>query len=131
MCAIEPGRLSKRSWTRPGRRSFIAGAPPRYGTWVILMPAMAIKSSADICGDAPVPDDAKLTLPGLAFTYSMNSATFLAGTDGIGRGAKDGSHADVPAGANPVFYYDLLAQFLCKELADNPGDGVVGTSRRE
>jgi hypothetical protein len=49
----------------------------------------------------------------------------------IGRGAKDGSHADVSASANPVFYYDLLAQFLRKELADNPGDGVVGAARRE
>jgi hypothetical protein len=33
-----------------------------------LAPVMAIKSSADMCGDAPVPDEAKLTLPGLAFT---------------------------------------------------------------
>ena len=70
-----------------------------------------------------------------SFSYMVALMALLRATNpsciGIRRGAKDGSHADVPASANPVFYYDLLAQFLRKELADNPGDGVVGTSGRE
>jgi hypothetical protein len=36
-----------------------------------------------------------------------------------------------PASTDPIFYYDLLAQFLRKELPDDPGDRVVGTSRRK
>src|SRR5438270_834183 len=36
--------------------------------------------SPERCSDVPLPDDGKFTLPGLAFTKAMNSATVLAGT---------------------------------------------------
>ena len=36
--------------------------------------------SPDRCTEVPLPEEAMFTLPGLAFTYSMNSATVVAGT---------------------------------------------------
>ena len=42
------------------------GAEPRYGTCCMATSVKSLNSSPDICFDVPVPDDAMLTLPGLA-----------------------------------------------------------------
>ena len=42
------------------------GAEPRYGTCRILTPVRSLNSSPDTWIDVPMPDDAMLTLPGLA-----------------------------------------------------------------
>jgi hypothetical protein len=47
------------------------------------MPVVDLKSSIVRCGEAPMPDDAYLNLPGLAFASLTNSATFAAGSDGV------------------------------------------------
>src|SRR3954451_5360012 len=60
--------------------SVSAGFEPRYGTWVILAPVISMNSSPDMRTEVPLPDDAMLTLPGLALTWSMISFTFFAGT---------------------------------------------------
>jgi len=60
--------------------SVSAGFEPRYGTWVILAPVISMNNSPDMCTEVPLPDDAMLTLPGLALTWSMNSLTVFAGT---------------------------------------------------
>jgi hypothetical protein len=52
----------------------MAGALPLYGTWVAVMPTEALKDSATRCAVAPVPDDAKVYLPGLALSIATNSA---------------------------------------------------------
>ena len=62
--------------------SVSAGAEPRYGTCCIFTPVIAMNSSPERWMVVPLPADAKLTLPGLALAYSMNSATVLAGTEG-------------------------------------------------
>ena len=67
MCVIEPGRLSNITWTRLVSRSCIAGAEPRYGTCCISIPVIALNNSPDMCTDVPLPEEAMLTLPGLAF----------------------------------------------------------------
>ena len=54
------------SCTWPPSRSCSAGALPLYGTCVICTPAITLKSSPDKWIDVPLPDDAKLSLPGLA-----------------------------------------------------------------
>ena len=46
------------------------------------MPAISLNSSPDMCTDVPLPEEAKLSLPGLAFACAMNSATVLAGKSG-------------------------------------------------
>ena len=49
----------------------------------------------------------------------------------VGRRSEDGSHSDVAAGANPIFYNYLLAKFLRKELPDDSSNCVIRTSRRK
>ena len=78
---MTPGRLLNMALTRPGIRSFMAGPAPRYGTWVISMPAMRLNSSPLRCGEAPMPVEAKVTLPRLALASSMNSRTERAGDE--------------------------------------------------
>ena len=43
---------------------------------------MNLNSSPDICSEVPLPDDAKVILPGLALAWAMNSATVRTGSDG-------------------------------------------------
>ena len=45
----------------------------------MLQPVIDLKSSPDKCVEVPLPDEAILTLPGLALQYSINSATVLTG----------------------------------------------------
>ena len=63
--------------------SVIAGAVPLYGTWRALMPAVELKSSAKRCAVAPVPDEEKVYLSGLARNSAMNSRALAAGNDGL------------------------------------------------
>src|SRR5262245_59721994 len=52
--------------TWPAIRSIIAGPAPRYGTCIMLMPAMVLNNSPAKWGWVPVPGDAMVILPGLA-----------------------------------------------------------------
>src|SRR4029453_17843883 len=67
ICGSDGGRLSNISCTWPPSRSCSAGALPLYGAGVIWTPAIPLNSSPDRWIDVPGPDDAKLSLPGLAF----------------------------------------------------------------
>ena len=49
----------------------------------ILTPVSILNISADMWIEVPLPEDAKLILPGFAFASAMNSATDLAGTEGF------------------------------------------------
>src|SRR4029453_15257097 len=75
ICGSDGGRLSNISCTWPLRRSAKAGALPLYGTCVICTPAITLKSSPDRWIDVPLPDDAKLSFPGLALAQAMSSCT--------------------------------------------------------
>jgi hypothetical protein len=54
-----------------------------YGTCSIWQPVSDLNNSPERCTEVPLPDDAMLILPGLALQYAMNSATVLAGNDGV------------------------------------------------
>jgi hypothetical protein len=47
------------------------------------MPATALNNSMVRCGEAPMPEDAYLNLPGLALASLTNSPTFAAGSAGV------------------------------------------------
>jgi DNA-binding transcriptional LysR family regulator len=64
--SIDWGIVSNITWTWPPSRSISAGAPPRYGTWSMSMPAIILNSSPSTWSELPLPLDAKLSLPGLA-----------------------------------------------------------------
>src|SRR5262249_8782576 len=55
--------LLKKTSTRPGMTSWVAGAAPREGTVVISMPAARLNSSPARWGDVPWPGLANLTVP--------------------------------------------------------------------
>src|SRR3982074_1649187 len=80
--SIDPGAVPNSTCTCPPRRSVNAGAKPRYGTWIILTLVIILNNSPATCCGLPMPGDAMLILPGLAFAWAMNSATVLAGNDG-------------------------------------------------
>src|SRR5262249_11339080 len=61
------GTLSNITCTWPLIRSVSAGAPPRYGTCTMSMPVIILNSSPDTWMVEPAPEDAMLSLPGLAF----------------------------------------------------------------
>src|SRR5262249_15439398 len=79
--SINEGMLSKLSWTCPASRSVRAGAVPRYGTWTIWTPVMALNSSAGRGVDRTKPDETLVILPGLLFAYAMSSGMVRAGKD--------------------------------------------------
>src|SRR5205085_11601888 len=66
MYSIDEGIEANITCTCPPSRSVSAGAPPRYGTWTMLTPAIILNCSPDTWGGVPLPPDAMLTLPGLA-----------------------------------------------------------------
>jgi len=68
MCWITDGMLSKITCTWPPIRSVSASAAPRYGTCCILAPVIDMNISPERCTEVPLPDEARFTLPGLAFT---------------------------------------------------------------
>ena len=59
-----------------------AGAPLRYGTCVMLMPASFCSSTPDRCCELPLPEDAYVMSPGCAFANAINSLILFTGTDG-------------------------------------------------
>src|SRR5258706_299305 len=70
-CNSEPVVLNIESM-RLVTRSFIApAATPRYGTWVMSMPAAFLSNSAVRCGVVPMPGVAKVILPGLALARAI------------------------------------------------------------
>src|SRR6516164_4733084 len=55
------------------------GPPPAKGTVTKLTSSSCLSSSIDSDGVVPVPGEATLSLPGLAFIKSINSSIVLAG----------------------------------------------------
>ena len=49
----------------------------------MLRPARCFSISPQMCGLVPAPPEAKVYLPGLAFTSSTSSGTVFAGTSGL------------------------------------------------
>ena len=82
-CGIADSIVSNISAAWPPMTSVSAGALPLYGTWFILTPAMELKSSAERCVDWPLPEEAKLSVPGFALASAISSATFFAGRAGL------------------------------------------------
>src|SRR5262249_19200552 len=61
------------------------GPPPAKGTVRKLTSSSCLSSSIDSDGIVPVPGEATLSLPGLAFIKSINSSIVLAGNVGFTR----------------------------------------------
>ena len=69
-----------------------------------------------------------------SFSYNVALMALFGATNpivAVRRRTEDGSHSDVAASSNPVFYYYLLAKFLGKELPDDSSDCVIRASRRK
>src|SRR4051812_29521186 len=82
MNAIAAGSEENITCTCPLARSVSAGGAPLYGTCVQVKLAIARKSSPDKCVMVPVPADATLIAPGLAFASATRSFTVLTGNEG-------------------------------------------------
>ena len=65
----------------PPIKSCSAGAVPLYGTCSILMPVVDMRSSVVRCAAAPMPLEAKVSWPGLAFASSIRSFIVVAGSE--------------------------------------------------
>ena len=65
----------------PPIRSCSAGAVPLYGTCTILIPVVDISNSVVRCAAAPMPLDANVSCPGLAFASSTRSFTEFAASE--------------------------------------------------
>src|SRR6266511_398703 len=66
MYSADVGTLSNITCTCPPSKSVSASAPPRYGTCTMSTPVIILNSSPDIWIVDPLPEDAMLSLPGLA-----------------------------------------------------------------
>ena len=67
----------------PPMVSVSAGFSPLYGTWFILTPSAALKSSPAMCGEEPMPPEPKVSaLAPLFFASTTNSAKVFGGNDG-------------------------------------------------
>ena len=65
-CGISVLGTSTRSWISFAIRAVSAGAVPLYGTCTMSIPAVCFSSSVVRCAAAPMPEEPKLILPGLA-----------------------------------------------------------------
>src|SRR5205085_8594180 len=65
--------------TWPPSRSLMAGPPPLYGTCRPSVCVCCQNSSAERWSEEPLPEEAKLTLPGVFFRCASSSATLLSG----------------------------------------------------
>src|SRR5262245_26962376 len=63
-------------------RSAIDWPVPLYGTCTRSTPAMLLNISPAKCGVLPLPAEGKLSLPGCAWAYAINSFTDFTGNDG-------------------------------------------------
>src|ERR1700690_2751927 len=61
--------------------SAITSAPPRYGTWVVSIPAARRNFSALICTALPTPTEPNTIEPGLALASAMKSRTVFHGRE--------------------------------------------------
>src|SRR5688572_20090336 len=82
MNAMAAGSEENITCTCPLARSVSAGGAPLYGTWVHVTPVIERNSSPDRWVMVPVPADATLMSPGLAFASATRSCTDLSGIDG-------------------------------------------------
>src|SRR4051812_850545 len=82
MCGATEGAVANIVATWPPSKSVTAGAPLRYGTWVMLMPASFCSSTPDRCCELPLPDVAYVISPGCALAKAISSLIDFAGTDG-------------------------------------------------
>src|SRR6476661_8530244 len=80
-----PGRLPTLNGNCPPITSASAGAAPLYGTCTMSMCVIDLSNSIERCGDAPTPDEPKLSLPGFALALAITSPTFLNGCAGLAR----------------------------------------------
>ena len=69
------GGVAKASCVSPASTDCTAGAPPLNGTWTISTPASRRNSTAARCGAEPLPEVAKLSLPGFFFACAISSCT--------------------------------------------------------
>jgi len=75
--------LPKKYFTWPDIRSLSACAPPRYGTWCTVIPALCLKISRHRCDKEPKPAEA-ISMPcGDDLARLISSATVLTGADGV------------------------------------------------
>src|SRR5712691_1299645 len=65
-CGISVLGTSTRTWISFAIKAVSAGAVPLYGTCTMSMPAVCFSSSVVRCAAAPMPEEPKLILPGLA-----------------------------------------------------------------
>src|SRR6266702_1577612 len=91
--------------------------------WTMSISAMLFKSSTDICGEVPMPADAKLSWPGRCLAYAISSATDFTVGEGFG-GHLDAYHL---AGARAVVHDELLAE-RCGELLREGARDDVGAA---
>jgi hypothetical protein len=64
--SIDDGIVANITCTCPAMRSVTAGPAPRYGTCSMLTPVIILNISPLTWTMVPLPDDAMVTLPGLA-----------------------------------------------------------------
>jgi hypothetical protein len=57
MNSIDSGSGLSTTCTCPPMRSVIAGAPPRYGTWIMLIPVIILNSSLATWIEVPWPPE--------------------------------------------------------------------------
>src|SRR3990172_107006 len=81
-CPTPCGTGPKNMETSPPSSAVIAGAAPLYGTWVISTQVSVLKSSPQKGAGEPMPAEEKVSLPGSAFAFAINSATVEAPTEG-------------------------------------------------
>src|SRR5215831_3463422 len=98
--------------TCPAITSCSAGAAPLYGTCTMSTLASALNSSPARCAARPWPEEAKLSLPGLALVSAISSLMDLAG------------------GARAVVDHDRLAEDLLELAGENAREHVARPARR-
>src|SRR5262245_6192330 len=122
---------------RPAIRSCIAGPPPRYGTWVTLIPIAALSSMQSRWPVDPAPAEAICIL---AWTVERIFVKRL--VDGVGPAAeheliavrgrlRHARRAHHSAGAADVLDDHLLAQNLGKAPTDDAPEHVGAPAGRE
>src|SRR3954471_14400190 len=97
-------------------RSVSAGALPLYGTCRAFNPAMELKSSDTRCAVAPVPEDEKVYLSGLARTSVTNSRALFAGKLGFTTNAKGASAIRLTGARALSGSYGIFCRFGMMEM---------------
>jgi hypothetical protein len=100
MCWMMLLMLTKAASTWAPSRSLMAGPPPLYGMCRPSVPLCCQNSSADRWSDEPLPEEAKLTLPGVFFRPAEQVGDRLVRRGGghhqhVGRLHRDGDRVEV------------------------------------